>query len=205
MKRSILWLPLVALLALVPVPASAVTVDQVVALAHAGVTDVVILALIDRDRTIFSIEPEQIVTLQRDGLSEAVILAMLKSGREEGERAARADVASNAARIAAAIAPAPELVIVGHGPEGPIRPSHGFYSSSPPPAYAPVPYATTFSRAFTSPRRSLTPSPSYDTHRFDHRFDEPRQLCLAQMTPRSGGSLSFVTECPAVMQRRRLR
>ena len=45
-------------------------IDQVVALAKAGVTDTVILALIDRDRTVFAIEPEQIVSLQRDGLSE---------------------------------------------------------------------------------------------------------------------------------------
>ena len=50
--------------------ASAVTLDQVVALAKAGVTDTVILALIDRDQTVFAIEPEQIVKLQRDGLSE---------------------------------------------------------------------------------------------------------------------------------------
>src|SRR6266446_6596830 len=45
---------------------SAVTVDQVVALKRAGVTDAVVLALIDRDRTVFGIEPEQIIALQRD-------------------------------------------------------------------------------------------------------------------------------------------
>ena len=80
-------------LLLAPRAASAITVDQVVALAKSGVTDAVILALIDRDRTVFAIEPEQIVTLQRDGLSETVILAMLSSGRAEGDQAARADAA----------------------------------------------------------------------------------------------------------------
>src|SRR5439155_3274469 len=109
----------VAITLLAPTAAVAVTVDQVVALSQAGVTDAVILALIDRDRTIFAIEPEQIVKLQRDGLSQAVIVAMLKSGREEGEQAARADAAYNTASIAAALAPAPELVIVGHGPDRP--------------------------------------------------------------------------------------
>src|SRR5450755_1158387 len=95
--RGILWLPVVAVLILIPTQAFAVTMEQVVSLAHAGVTDAVILALIDRDRTIFAIEPEQIVTLQREGLSEAVILAMLKSGRDEGDQAARADSAYTAA------------------------------------------------------------------------------------------------------------
>jgi hypothetical protein len=192
-RRRFLWLPLVAVLALVPVPASAVTVDQVVALAHAGVTDAVILALIDRDRTIFAIEPEQIVTLQRDGLSEAVILAMLKSGREEGEQAARADSAYTAATIAAAIAPAPEFVIVGHGPDRP-NTAHidSFYSG--PPAFNPyfTPYGT------LSRRHSLTPSFGA------RRFDATRQLCFAQVsTARSGAgqTLGFVTECPAPLQR----
>ena len=130
--RAILWLPLVAALILIPTQASAVTMEQVVSLAHAGVTDAVILALIDRDRTIFAIEPEQIVTLQRDGLSEAVILAMLKSGREEGDQAARADSTYTAATIAAAITPGPLLVIVGHGPERPdTAHADGFYSGPP--------------------------------------------------------------------------
>jgi len=67
--RAILWVPVAAVLVLLASPASAVTLDQVLSLAHAGVTDAVILALIDRDRTIFAVEPEQIVALQREGLS----------------------------------------------------------------------------------------------------------------------------------------
>ena len=81
--RHALMLSCAAALLLVPRAASAITIDQVIALAKSGVTDTVILALIDRDRTVFAIEPERIVALQRDGLSERVILAMLKSGRDE--------------------------------------------------------------------------------------------------------------------------
>jgi hypothetical protein len=203
----------VAFTLLAPAAAHAVTVDQVVALAQAGVTDAVILALIDRDRTIFGIEPEQIVKLQRDGLSEAVILAMLKSGREEGEQAARTDAAANTAWIAAGLAPAPELVIVGHGPD---RPNTGHYDSfnwsSPAygnwtsPAYGgiPVPYGIpSFSRSFGASRRHSN-TPLSGGRRFD--ATQPRALCYAQV--RSAGSgvpLSMVTECPAVMQPRRLR
>jgi hypothetical protein len=207
MLRRLVAVGAVACTLLAPSAAIAVTVDQVVALAQAGVTDAVILALIDRDRTIFAIEPEQIVKLQRDGLSEAVILAMLKSGREEGEQAARADAAYNTASIAAALAPAPELVIVGHGPD---RPNTGHYDafnwSSPAYGGFPLPYAASsfngFNRSFSSSRRHPS-APSYGERRFEA---QPRALCYAQVrTAGSGLPLSFVTECPAVMQPRRLR
>jgi len=99
--------------------ASAVTIDQIVELTKAGISEPVILALIDRDRTIFTIDPEQLVTLKRDGLSDAVLLAMLKSGRAEGEAAFREQSAANAAAILSTLTTAPELVIVGHGPEYP--------------------------------------------------------------------------------------
>lgn len=177
---------------LAPTVASAVTVDQIVALAKAGVTDVVILALIDRDRTIFAIEPEQIVTLQRNGLSEVVILAMLKSGREEGEQAAREAAAFNAAAIMAAIAPAPETIIVGHGPELPdTAHPYGFYSGPPVSGFVPMPYAV-------SPYpRSFIPSPRPHT---------PGALCYAQVSgPHSVAPLSFVTECPTIMPPARRR
>src|SRR5213083_2840676 len=176
----------VAITLLAPTAAVAVTVDQVVALSQAGVTDAVILALIDRDRTIFAIEPEQIVKLQRDGLSQAVIVAMLKSGREEGEQAARADAAYNTASIAAALAPAPELVIVGHGPD---RPNTGHYDTFNwgSPGYSgygeyggiPVPYGVpSFSRSFSLSRRHSN-TPSYGARRFD--ATQPTALCYAQV------------------------
>ena len=184
--------------ALVPSVASAV-LDEVIGLARSGVTDTIILALIDRDKTVFTIEPEQIVKLQRDGLSEAVILALLKSGREEGDQAASADAASNAAWIMASMPTEPLLVIVGHGPDRPnVAHPDGFYSG--PPSYGPsfVPgYAPSFS---ASRRRSG--SRSYGTS----QFTAPRQMCLAQLsTARSTKPLSYVTECPEVMQPRRLR
>src|SRR5262249_9891730 len=76
--------------ALAPPPAAAVTVDQIVALSKAGVSEAVIFALLDRDRTVLSIDPEQLVALKREGLSDALIMAMLRNGREEAEEAARA-------------------------------------------------------------------------------------------------------------------
>ena len=192
--RRIQQLVLVGVLACIPASAFAVTVDQIVALSHAGVTDIVILALIDRDRTIFPIEPEQLVALQREGLSEPVILAMLKSGREEGDLAARADAASNAATIVAALAQGPNMVIVGHGPEVP-HTAHpdGFYSGPPASAYY-GPMASGYAPFRFRSSRHAASSPV---------GVRPPTLCVAQVvTGRASASpaLGFVTECPAVMQ-----
>jgi hypothetical protein len=176
-------------------PVSAITLDQVVGLAKSGVSDAVILALIDRDKTIFAIEPEQIVNLKRDGLSEAVILALLKSGRAEGDDAARADAANTAAFIASTLAPGPELVIVGHGPERPNVPVHSFYASPPIPIFA-VPYLDPY--VDSSFRHRATRSYA------SRKTSEPRALCYAETrSATSVKPLTYVTECPAAMQRRR--
>jgi hypothetical protein len=193
MTRHAIVLGCLALSLLAPRAASAITIDQVVSLKKAGVTDTVILALIDRDRTVFAIEPEQIVALQRDGLSEKVILAMLKSGRAEGEQAARADAASNSAWIASNLATEPETVTVGHGPDRPNTPHiDGFYSGPPVSTFAASPYyGPTF--------RYRKPQPFSE-----RRSNEPRALCYAQVSSRwSTGAAPFVTECPAIMQPRR--
>ena len=169
------------------------------ALARAGVTDTIILALIDRDKTVFTIEPEQIVKLQRDGLSEAVILAMLKSGRDEGDQAARADAASNAAWIMASMPTEPLLVVVGHGPDRPnVAHPDGFYSG-PAVVFPVVRDVVQRPSFFSGPRPGRRSSG-------DVAFDVPRQMCVAQVnTARSTKPLSYVTECPEVMQPRRLR
>jgi hypothetical protein len=193
MRPRLLAPGVLALVLLVPHLASAITVDQVVSLAKAGVTDTVILALIDRDRTVFAIEPEQIVSLQRNGLSEKVILAMLKSGRAEGEQAARADAAYNSAWIASGLATEPEMVSVGHGPDRPNTPHiDGFYSGPPASAFSP----------YSAPGFRYR-APSFGSRRsgeFRGRASEPRALCYAQINSRTSTSAPFVTECPAVMQ-----
>ena len=177
----------------VSAPASALTLDEVVALAKSGVSDAVILALIDRDKTIFAIEPAQIAKLQRDGLSEAVILALLKSGRAEGDEAARADAANNAAFIASTLSPGPEVVIVGHGPERPDVPEHSFYASPPIPIFT-VPYVGPFAATYRN--HAARPHSARKT-------SEPRALCYAEArTAASVKPLTYVTECPGGVQRR---
>ena len=190
--------------ALTPSVASAVTVEDILGMARAGVTDAIILALIDRDKAVFTIEPEQIVNLQRAGLSEAVILAMVKSGRAEGDQAARADAASNSEWIMASLPTEPLLVVVGHGPDRPnVAHPDGFYSG-PPSFFSAFNGAYGFnggSGSFSASRRNYGPR-SFGMS----RADMPRQMCVAQVnTARSTKPLSYLTECPEVMQPRRLR
>ena len=186
-------------------PASAVTVDEIVSLSKAGVSDAVILALLDRDRTVLTIGPEQLVTLKREGLSDTLIMAMLRNGRQEGDEAARAISAERAADVLASLATTPQVTIVGHDPERPntahtedlyagIRdgvslpagiPYGSPYAIPYPSFYGAVPYAP-YSRPFRS--QPLTP----------HRN---RALCVAQTNAPVGIGPSYVTECPAVMQR----
>jgi hypothetical protein len=202
----VLWLFVV--LAVVPSTVSAVTLDQIVALRKAGVTEAVILALMERDRTVFSIQPEQIVELQREGLSEALIIAMLKSG-QAGEEAARAESAYKSAMMSVALGPAPDLVVVGHGPERPnTYHADGFFSNSiagpfvvPPYFGGTVPYARPYDSAYKSHDRRGSVGQRGD------RWTQPRALCYAQVasSASAGNSLTYVTECPSVMQPRRGR
>ena len=85
-----------------------VTVDQIIALSKAGVSDDVILATIERDKPVFTLEPDRLIALKREGVSEAVVLAMLKSGRQPPSQAAVLPLVVG-----------PDVVIVGHAPDRP--------------------------------------------------------------------------------------
>ena len=82
---------LLLLLVLLPatVPAATfdqpITVDQIAALSRAGVSDAVIIAMIERDQPIFTIDAAEIVRLREDGLSEQLIIAMLASDNRPWE------------------------------------------------------------------------------------------------------------------------
>jgi len=215
MIRRALVLSCLAVAVMAPRAASAITLDEVLSLARSGVTDTVILALIDRDQTVFAIQADQIVRLQREGLSEKVILAMLRSGRAEGEQAARADSAYNSAWIASTLSTEPQSISVGHGPDRPNTPHiDGFYSG--PPAggdfYAAVPWGGRSTRGHADRRRAQPPAaaaplvaapPMIGAPAVDLVSSSPL-LCLAQVKGlQSSAALSFVTACPAAMQTRR--
>jgi len=61
--------------------AEAVTVRDVIELSKAGLSDPVLLALIDVDHSVFQIDTETLKQLKQAGVSEPVIVAMIRSGR----------------------------------------------------------------------------------------------------------------------------
>jgi hypothetical protein len=113
MRTRAMVLLLLAMLA-APAVASALTVADIVALTKAGVSDTVILALIDRDKPIFTIAPDDLVALKSDGVSEPVVLAMLRSGREDTPAPPPPP-----AETLFPLPPAEPIVVVGSGPDRP--------------------------------------------------------------------------------------
>jgi hypothetical protein len=211
--RSTVRAILLVVLVLSPAAASAVTVSEIVALSKAGVSESVILALIDRDQTVLSIEPAQLVSLKREGLSDTLLTAMLRSGREQGDEAARADASRNAADIMSSLAmsatPNPQVVVVGHGPD---RPNTGYVDGidrSIRTGPIVVPYASyglPYAALYGSWRaRAYDPRPGGWVNRDADRLEVggyrgERLLCRAQINTPRGPGPSYVTECPAVMQ-----
>src|SRR5258708_34256714 len=72
---------LLAVLAVAAGRAEAVTIRDVIELSKAGLSDQVLLALIDVDRGVFTMDAPTVKQLKEAGVSEAVIVAMIRSGR----------------------------------------------------------------------------------------------------------------------------
>jgi len=72
--------------------ADAVTLRDIIELSKAGLSEQVLLALIEVDRPIFSIDAQTLKQLKASGVSEVVIVAMIRSGRTPQPEAAPAPV-----------------------------------------------------------------------------------------------------------------
>lgn len=86
MSRALLLLLVLA----IPSTARGVTVRDIVELSKAGVSDSILIALIDADRTVFWLDRAQILDLLGAKVSEAVILKMLATREAETAAAAAA-------------------------------------------------------------------------------------------------------------------
>jgi hypothetical protein len=82
MHRRSLVAVLVLVFSLAAGRADALTVKDVIELSKAGLSDPVLLALIDVDRSVFSIDTETLKQLKSAGVSDPVVVAMIRSGRE---------------------------------------------------------------------------------------------------------------------------
>jgi hypothetical protein len=116
--RRILTLAVVIGLA-APPAASAVSLTDLVELTRAGLSDDVIVALIQTDRTIYDLDATTVLDLKRSGVSDAVVKALLANGRD----------AAPPGQNAEAPLVAPTLVIIGADPppETSITVSPGYF------------------------------------------------------------------------------
>lgn len=94
-------------------PAAALSVQDILDLSRAGVSEEVIVALIEASDERFALDATQILELRTAGVSDRVLVAMLRSGRRfERSTLERADAERPEA------APPPTGVLLGHGHTG---------------------------------------------------------------------------------------
>ena len=89
-------LALILTLALWPTAALALTVQDVIALSKAGLSDEVIVALIERDRPVFTIDPDRLIAekglgVMSDGVEGAIVdvCALVESTQKRQDMALR--------------------------------------------------------------------------------------------------------------------
>jgi hypothetical protein len=61
--------------------AQAITLTEIMELTRAGLSDEILLALIEVDQRVFAIDPDTLKTLKGAGVSPRVIVAIVRSGR----------------------------------------------------------------------------------------------------------------------------
>jgi hypothetical protein len=82
MVRRVLVPLVAALVFLAGSRADAVSIRDIIELSKAGLSDNVLVALIEVDRSVYSIDTATLKHLKAAGVSDAVIVAMIRSGRE---------------------------------------------------------------------------------------------------------------------------
>jgi hypothetical protein len=108
----------VAVLTASAVRAEAITLREIVELTKAGLSEEVLLALIEVDQRVFSIDSETLKSLQVAGVSPRVIVAIVKSGRMPAaepvapERVVTERVIEVDRDVDRADPPAPQIVVI---------------------------------------------------------------------------------------------
>ena len=115
MRRSALLFILIA--ALGAARAEAVTVREIVELSKSGLSDDVLLALIDIESKVFPVDPDTVRMLKDGGVSERVIAAIIRHGRSKPlEPLPVAAVAPQPS-----LPPEPQVIVIDHHDEAPVQ------------------------------------------------------------------------------------
>lgn len=102
--------------------AEAVSVRDVIELSKAGLSDSVLIALIEVDRSVFALDTVTLKQLKAAGVSDAVIIAMIHSGRDNPDPAPQPVAVEPSPEP-----PQPQVVVVDH------------HEAAPQPVLVPVP------------------------------------------------------------------
>jgi hypothetical protein len=137
MRRTLIALFAIALLG--AGRAEAVTIRELIDLSKAGLGDEVLIALIEVDRRVFTVDPATVKQLKEAGISDAVIVALI--------RTAKPVVEQPVAPVAAPEPRQPEVLVVEHRDPAP--------APAPAPAAYPVPVAVPVYVPVPTPSRGL--------------------------------------------------
>jgi hypothetical protein len=99
-----------ALVSLLASRADAVTIRDLIELSKAGLSDQVLVALIEVDRTVYTLDAATLKQLKDAGVSDAVIIALIRSGRTESAVAGP----EQAVEPPPAPDPQPQVVVIEH-------------------------------------------------------------------------------------------
>jgi hypothetical protein len=120
--------------------ADAITVRDVIELSKAGLSDEVLLALIDMDRNVFTLDAATMKALKDGGVSDKVMLALIRSGRTPATvPTAPVPQPQSAPAPQAQADPEPRVIVIDH------------HDSQPAQAPVMVPIATAFPGGFGVP------------------------------------------------------
>jgi hypothetical protein len=128
-------LVLVATLVATVQPAQALTIRDVIELTRAGLTDDVLVALIEVDGGVYPTDPATLKSLKQAGVSDRVLIALIRSGRERRvEEPTPAPVVDDAPLET----PPPPTVVIEHREVIDHREPHVQHVAVPVPVYVPV-------------------------------------------------------------------
>lgn len=113
--------------------AEAVTIRDVIELSKAGLSETVLLALIEVDRRVFTIDTPTLKQLKDAGVTDAVIVALIRSGRTQPPPSPPVPETR----------PAPEVIVIEHAAPAP----------APAPQPIAVPYPVAVPVYVTAPSR----------------------------------------------------
>lgn len=97
--------------------AEAITIGEIIELSKTGLSDEVLLALIDIESRVFPVDPDTVKALKRGGVSERVIAAIVRHGRSEPLQSESA-VPTAVPPQEPAPAPQPQVIVIDHHDRG---------------------------------------------------------------------------------------